>query len=75
MASEVPLFSVANIITSSFNNPPVNIPNDSSSVYYGSFNFHVPITFRFLSLSHVPTAFRSLPLSHVPTTFTDPLHS
>jgi len=38
MASEVPLFSVANMTTSSFNNPLINFLNDSSSVYYGSLN-------------------------------------
>jgi len=38
MASEVPLFSVAKMTTSSFNNPPINLLNDYSRVYYGSFN-------------------------------------
>jgi len=38
MALEVSLFLVANMITSSFNNPSVNLLNDCSSVYYDSFN-------------------------------------
>ena len=32
------IISVAKMTTSSFNNPPINLLNDYSSVYYGSFN-------------------------------------
>ena len=38
MALEVLLFSIANMTTSSFNNPLINLLNDYSSIYYGSFN-------------------------------------
>jgi len=34
----VPLFSVANMTTLSFDNPTINLLNDSSNLYYGSFN-------------------------------------
>jgi len=40
MALEVLLFSVANMTTSSFNNPLINILNGSSTVYYGLFNIN-----------------------------------
>ena len=38
MASKVPLFLVTNITTLSLDNLPINLLNDSSNIYYGSFN-------------------------------------